>query len=122
VCLRSGWRIRATCEPVAAGWLRPSSLFEAAADASALAAPLLVRTVRPGDRIQPLGLRGHRKLQDVLVDRKIPLAARRAYPVVELDGEVLWVPGVIRSNRALVTAQTRAALRLVAEATGVAGA
>jgi len=122
VCLRSGWRIRAACEAVSVEWQRPRSLFEAAADASAVAAPLVVRTVRPGDRIQPLGLRGHRKLQDVLVDRKIPLAARRLCPVVELEGEVLWVPGVMRSNRALVTAETRVVVRLVAEAAGVAGA
>jgi len=66
-------------------------------------------------------LRGHRKLQDVLVDRKIPLAVRRTCPVVALEGEVLWVPGVIGSSRALVTANTRAAVRLVAEATAVAG-
>ncbi|MBP1684478.1 MAG: tRNA(Ile)-lysidine synthetase [Deltaproteobacteria bacterium] len=121
VCLRSGWRIRADLEAVADGWQRPTSLFEAVADARAVAVPLVVRTVRPGDRIQPLGLRGHRKLQDVLVDRKIPLAVRRTCPVVALEGEVLWVPGVIRSSRALVTANTRAAVRLVAEATAVAG-
>jgi tRNA(Ile)-lysidine synthase len=122
VHLRSGWRIGATVEPIAGGWQRPASLFEAVADAAAVATPLVVRTVRPGDRIQPLGLRGHRKLQDVLVDRKVPLRARRSYPVVELDGEVFWVPGVIRSNRALVTPNTRAALRLVAREAGVAGA
>ncbi|MFN8625331.1 MAG: tRNA lysidine(34) synthetase TilS [Candidatus Binatia bacterium] len=120
VALRSGWRIRAALEPITAAWQRPSDLFEAVADARAVASPLVVRTVRPGDRIQPLGLRGHRKLQDVLVDRKIPLAARRSWPVVELDGEVLWVPGVIRGHRALITAASRTALRLVAEETAVA--
>jgi tRNA(Ile)-lysidine synthase len=83
--------------------------------------PLVVRTVRPGDRIRPLGLQGHRKLQDVLVDRKVPVRARRTCPVIELDGEVFWVPGIVRSGHALVTPNTRAALRLTAEKPTVAG-
>lgn len=119
--LQSGWCIGAELEPIAGTWSAPANLFEAVADAAAVAAPLLVRAVRPGDRIQPLGLRGHRKLQDVLVDRKVPLRARRSYPVVELAGEVFWVPGVVRSNRALVTPGTRLAVRLIARKTGVAG-
>jgi tRNA(Ile)-lysidine synthase len=119
--LPSGWRIRAALEPVGATWQRPTNLFEAVADADAVTGPLVVRTARPGDRIQPLGLRGHRKLQDVLVDGKLPVRARRFCPVVELDGEVFWVPGMVRGNQALVTPRTRFMLRLIAENPGVAG-
>jgi tRNA(Ile)-lysidine synthase len=121
VCLQSGWRIGAELESFGEDWRRPMDLLEAVADAAAVAVPLVVRTLRPGDRIQPLGVRGHRKLQDVMVDRKLPLQARRSCPVVELDGEVFWVPGVVRSNRALVTPATRSTVRLSAQKTGVAG-
>lgn len=122
VCLESGWRIRA--EFVGApgsNWQRPADLWELVADGEGIAAPLVVRTPRPGDHIRPLGLRGHRKLQDIFVDRKIPLQARRSCPVVECNGEILWVPGVVRSQRALITPATRTALRLVADKIGVAG-
>jgi tRNA(Ile)-lysidine synthase len=51
---------------------------------------LVVRTRLPGDR-----LAGRRKkVQDLLVDAKVPRAERDAWPVVALDGEVVSVPGV----------------------------
>jgi tRNA(Ile)-lysidine synthase len=122
LCLESGWRIGAALQPLhARSWRRPADLFEVVADAALVSGPLVVRPVRRGDRIQPLGLEGHRKLQDVLVDRKVPIRARRTCPVVELDGEVFWVPGIVRSTHALVTPSTRAALRLTAEKPTIAG-
>lgn len=63
--------------------------------ATAVGARLRVRSRRPGDRLRPLGLGGHRrKLQDVLVDRKVPRDARDGVPVVvdELD-RIVWVAG-----------------------------
>lgn len=122
VCLESGWRIGAEMQPLhTASWRRPADLFEAVADAALVAGSLIVRTVRPGDRIRPLGLQGHRKLQDVLVDRKVPIRTRRTCPVVEVNGEVFWVPGIVRSSHALVTPSTRATLRLTAEEPTIAG-
>lgn len=122
VRLRSGWRIETELRPVTAGmWKPPADLFEVVADAATIAGPLLVRTLRPGDRVQALGLGGHRKLQDVLVDGKVPRRLRRTCPVVELDGEVFWVPGVVRSNRALVTPNTRSAVHLTALKPTIAG-
>jgi tRNA(Ile)-lysidine synthase len=51
---------------------------------------LVVRTRRPGDR-----LAGRRKkVQDLLVDAKVPRAERDAWPVVVRDDEVVSVPGV----------------------------
>ena len=47
----------------------------------ALALPLAVRTWRRGDRLD-LESGGRQKLQDLLVDRKIPAARRRRIPVV----------------------------------------
>jgi tRNA(Ile)-lysidine synthase len=122
LCLKSGWRIGAEVRPLyAESWRRPADLFEVFADAALVSGPLVVRTVRAGDRIQPLGMQGHRKLQDVLVDHKVPIRSRRTCPVVELDGEVFWVPGVVRSSQALVTPNTRAALCLNAEKPTIAG-
>lgn len=51
---------------------------------------LEVRARQPGDR-----LAGRRKkVQDLLVDAKVPRAQRDAWPVVVLDGAVVAVPGI----------------------------
>jgi tRNA(Ile)-lysidine synthase len=51
---------------------------------------LEVRTRRPGDH-----LAGRRKkVQDLLVDAKVPMSDRDGWPVVTCDGEVVAVPGI----------------------------
>jgi len=55
--------------------------------------PIEVRGILPGDRIQPLGMVGSRKLQDILTDEKIPRAQRPHIPVVVCRDEIIWVPG-----------------------------
>lgn len=77
-------------------------------DADILALPVF-RSIAPGDRIRPFGLRGTRKLQDVLVDHKVPRAVRSSLVVLaDASGHVHWVPSLLRSDAALVTSATRA--------------
>lgn len=52
----------------------------------------VVRGRRHGDRLQPPGMRGHKKLQDYYTDRKIPRRDRDAAPVIALGRDVLWTP------------------------------
>lgn len=49
---------------------------------------------RPGLRMRPLPGRRLRKLQDILVDAKVPREARDELPLVFADGELAWVPGI----------------------------
>lgn len=59
------------------------------------AEPLTVRAWLPGDRYQPLGAPGSKKLQDAFVDAGIAAERRRSLPVVcAPDGAILWVPGL----------------------------
>jgi tRNA(Ile)-lysidine synthase len=85
----------------------PSDTSTAVFDADALPRPVVVRSVQPGDRIRPLGLAGTLKLQDLLVNRKIPRSVRAMQPVLTGGGEVLWVPGLSRSRHATVERGTR---------------
>jgi tRNA(Ile)-lysidine synthase len=72
--------------------------------ASSLVLPLAVRSRRPGDRFRPLGAPGRRKLQDVLVDRKVPRAERDALPlVVDAADRIVWVVGVAIAEGCRVT-------------------
>ena len=97
------------CFP-AAPW-HPPSRFEAYFDAAE--APLLTaRCFRAGDRIRPLGLRGSRKIHDVLVDYKMPRARRGSWLLVASDDEVVWIPGLVRSRLALVTSESKKVLHL----------
>jgi len=55
---------------------------------------LSIRNRRPGDRFSPPGLVGRKKLQDFLVDRKVPRAARDGVPlVVDRNDRIVWVAG-----------------------------
>ncbi|MEM7391206.1 MAG: tRNA lysidine(34) synthetase TilS [Verrucomicrobiota bacterium] len=56
-------------------------------------ARLILRAREPGDRYVPLGLRGSKKIQDILVDRKVPRALRDRVPLIECRGEIIWIPG-----------------------------
>jgi tRNA(Ile)-lysidine synthase len=58
-----------------------------------------VRSWRDGDRMRPAGLGGSKSLQDLFTDRKVPRALRRTLPVVEADGQIVWVAGVAVDER-----------------------
>jgi tRNA(Ile)-lysidine synthase len=76
---------------------------------------LATRFFRPGDRIRPLGLGGSRKIQDVFVDHKIAVASRLRWPLVVSGDEVIWIPGLVRSRLALVSAASRKVVHLRAD-------
>jgi tRNA(Ile)-lysidine synthase len=54
---------------------------------------LSVRSRRPGDRIKPLGIDGTQTLQDIFINEKVPQRDRESVPVIECDGEIIWIPG-----------------------------
>ncbi|HEY7125533.1 MAG TPA: tRNA lysidine(34) synthetase TilS [Ktedonobacterales bacterium] len=75
--------------------------------------PLALRTRRAGDRFRPLGMTQEKKLQDVLVDAKIPRTERGMLPLVcGADGTLLWVPGYLVSDLVKLTPTTRRVLVL----------
>jgi tRNA(Ile)-lysidine synthase len=56
--------------------------------------PLRVRNRRPGDRFRPIGVGGHKKLQDFFVDRKVAQQRRDKVPlVVDETNRIVWVAG-----------------------------
>ena len=75
---------------------------EAFFDESRLSLPLTVRNRRTGDRFEPIGLNGSKKVQDMFVDAKVPKSLRDSVPLlVDARGTVLWIPGLRRSRHAL---------------------
>jgi tRNA(Ile)-lysidine synthase len=68
-------------------------------DADRLSFPLKVRGIRPGDRFHPLGVPGHKKLQDFLVDLKVPREERSRVAMLESGGKIAWVLGLRIDDR-----------------------
>ncbi|WLR55079.1 tRNA lysidine(34) synthetase TilS [Mesobacillus subterraneus] len=61
--------------------------------------PLIIRTRRNGDRISLKGMTGSKKVKDIFIDMKIPLAQRNEWPIVtDMEGRILWLPGMKKSN------------------------
>ena len=77
----------------------------------------LLLTIRPwlaGDRIEPLGMSGSKKLQDVFTDALVPAPRRRTWPVLVVGETVIWVPGLARSKHLLIGGPAKPVLRLQA--------
>ena len=56
--------------------------------------PLHLGFRRPGLRMRPAGGRGSRKLQDILVDARVPREDRDSWPLVFAGERLAWVPGI----------------------------
>jgi len=85
-------------------------------DLTRLGHSLKVRAWQAGDRFQPPGLRGHKKLQDFFVDRKVPRQKRGRIPIVtDNEGGVAWIVGYAVDERFKVGPDTEkvAVLRAV---------
>jgi tRNA(Ile)-lysidine synthase len=70
--------------PPEVAWLNPARV----------SLPLTTRFWQSGDRFWPQGAPGPKKLQDFLVDAKIPRWLRPHIPLVAAAGEIVWVAGV----------------------------
>lgn len=80
-------------------------MLRIAVPAALVGRSLTVRNRRPGDRIKPIGAPGRRKVQDLLVDLKVPRAERDLVPViVDENGRLVWVVGVAMADEFRVTA------------------
>jgi tRNA(Ile)-lysidine synthase len=73
---------------------------------------LLVRSRRPGDRIQPLGMSREKKVKDVLIDEHIPYEQRQSIPLFFSSTHCLWIGGVRLDDRARLRSHTGRIIRL----------
>ncbi len=95
--------------------LRNMGPARAALDLDSLTMPLRARTVRPGDRFRPLGMKHMKKLQDFFVDEKVPASQRPHVPLVLDQRGIVWVGGLRPSEDARLRASSTRALVLSLE-------
>jgi len=103
-----GWRVKVSVT-------RPDGKadgFRAFIDLDEAGCDLTVRGRKAGDRFQPLGMGELKKLQDFMVDAKIPRSWRDRVPLVCSPEGILWVVGWRIAERVRVTDSTKKVLRL----------
>jgi tRNA(Ile)-lysidine synthase len=60
---------------------------------------LVVRNWEPGDAYQPAGHQNSRKVKELFQENKVVLWERRHWPVLDLEGEIVWVRQFGPANR-----------------------
>jgi tRNA(Ile)-lysidine synthase len=105
-----GWRVEASI-------IEPQGMAEkddltAHFDLARTGDNLTVRARRRGDRFQPLGLPGPKKLGEFMIDAKIPQSWRKDIPIVGSPEQIVWVVGWRTDERVKVTEKTERVLRL----------
>jgi tRNA(Ile)-lysidine synthase len=107
-----GWSWRLTSRPYLPGDRLPREAHLAWVDLDRVHFPLEIRYSRPGDRFWPSGAPGARKLQDFLVDRKIPRWLRPYIPLVRSQGQIIWVAGLRVAEAVKLTGKSRNLLEI----------
>ncbi|MBI5969906.1 MAG: tRNA lysidine(34) synthetase TilS [Deltaproteobacteria bacterium] len=78
------------------------------------ACALRIRSMMPGDRIVPFGMKGHKKVKEIFIEEKIP-TARRLYAPLVVSGDgvmVLWLTGIKQSDLCKVKKTTKRILKI----------
>ncbi len=72
----------------------------------------IIRSLEPGDRFSPLGVKGEKKLKDFLIDEKIPLGERDLVPLLVNRGRIVWVMGLRISESFKVDSATSRIIKI----------
>ena len=81
-------------------------------DYDTLTLPIVIRGFRAGDRLTPLGMTGHKKVKDIFIDMKVPMARRYRTPLLISGDNILWVAGVKQSEMGKVVDSTKRVLKV----------
>ncbi|MBC7450913.1 MAG: tRNA lysidine(34) synthetase TilS [Cytophagales bacterium] len=68
--------------------------------------PLTIRSWQEGDRFQPFGMKGMKKVSDFMIDAKIPVPLKQKTPMLCSDNKLIWVVGHRLDDRFKITDTT----------------
>lgn len=102
--------IRLSVKPIGkVGYHDPSAIY---VDRALLKYPLLIRKWREGDRFQPFGMKGNKKISKFLKDEKLSLAAKEKLWLLCSEDRIVWVIGMRADERFKVTPATEEILKI----------
>ncbi len=74
--------------------------------------PLTLRLWQNGDKVKPLGMKGHKKVSDILIDKKLSLFEKEKIWVVISENEIIWVSGLVMNEDYKLTLSTQKLLAI----------
>jgi len=73
---------------------------------------IIIRQRKNGDKINPLGMTGNKKLKDIFIDMKIPKEERELIPIIQFDEDIAWIVSLKLANKFKVTNDTKNILKI----------
>ncbi len=93
--------------------VHPSSAYCEYWDASALPETLIIRARQHGDRMRPWGARRDVRVKKLLSNARLDAETRRRLPLIcNVEGDILWIPGVRRADFGGVSENTAGVIEL----------
>ena len=74
--------------------------------------PLTIRNWQQGDKFQPLGMLGSKKVSDFLIDKKVPVALKNDTLVLVYGDEIVWLVEHQISEKFKISEDTERVLRM----------
>lgn len=84
-------------------------------DYDKIVGPIILRYRKDGDKFIPLGMKGNKKLKDLLMDLKIPKDIRNDIPLVCFGMDIAWVVGHRVSDKFKISKDTKNILQIKIE-------
>ena len=81
-------------------------------DYDKLDSTLVLRKWMKGDTIYPLGMKGKKKLSDLLTDLKVPLHEKENIWVLCSGEEIIWILGIKISDRFKIIPKSKKYLKI----------
>ncbi len=75
-------------------------------DSDKIKGQLKVRNRQNGDKFQPLGMKGSKKIKDYFIDEKIPAKLRNEIPLICDDESIIWIVGYRMNHNYRITEKT----------------
>ncbi len=85
--------IKLHCSPIEKPTFLNSPVDTAYFDADKLTFPLQLRKWLPGDKIKPIGMKGTKKISDLLIDQKTSIPDKNKTYVLLSNNKIIWVIG-----------------------------
>lgn len=73
--------------------------------------PMKLRKYCEGDKFQPLGMKGQKKLSDFFIDQKLSLPEKREVWLLLSGDEIVWIIGLRIDDRYKITGKTKNILK-----------
>lgn len=95
-------------------WPKPEEMdgYSHYLDWDLLSFPLKLRNWKNGDKIKPLGMKGSKKLSDILTDNKVPISDKEKTLVLVSGSSIVSVIGQLIHNDFRITNNTKKVMRI----------